>query len=138
MKRRPVEWLILGLTALFVLTCALVLILRAAKGPDTGLERAVAYAPESLDTRTERERLNEILGIQAEEAPPDTAGRLNINTATPEELQELPGIGPVLAERIIRYREANGPFEDVSHLRDVTGIGAGVYGKIQDLICVEN
>lgn len=48
---------------------------------------------------------------------------VNINTASSERLQELPGIGPVLAQRIIEYRERRGDFSSVEQLLDVSGIG---------------
>lgn len=50
-------------------------------------------------------------------------GKLLLNEAPKEKLVELPGIGPVLADRIIAYREKNGPFQDVSELLRIKGIG---------------
>ena len=50
-------------------------------------------------------------------------GAVNVNTATSEQLQLLPGVGPALAERIIEFREANGPFKKVDELVAVRGIG---------------
>jgi competence protein ComEA len=63
---------------------------------------------------------------------------LNLNTATLEELEALPHIGQVLAQRIIDYRHANGPFQQVEDIQAVDGIGAGIYAEIQGLITVEN
>ncbi len=63
-------------------------------------------------------------------------GPLNINTATAEELEELPGIGPELARRIIAYREEHGPFKSVEDLLNVKGIGPATLQKIRDLITV--
>ena len=54
---------------------------------------------------------------------PTEAGPVNINTATAEELQTLPGIGPTYARRIVEYREENGPFRTVNELANVEGIG---------------
>ncbi len=133
---RPEKWIPV-LTAVFILLCAAVLISRVFTGPSVETAQSTVFTPEESDKPDERERLDAILGIETTKDMPDTGGRLNINTAAAEELQELPGIGPVLAERIVRYRETNGPFADVSHLRDVTGIGDGVYGRIADLICAE-
>jgi competence protein ComEA len=65
---------------------------------------------------------------------PQTGGRINLNTATPAELQTLPGIGPVLAQRIVEYRDANGPFQSVDDLLKVKGIGPSLLEKIQDLV----
>lgn len=56
-------------------------------------------------------------------SPPAAHGPVDINTADNGELQRLHGIGPRLAERIIAYRTANGPFASVDGLLDVTGIG---------------
>ncbi|MFO3798114.1 MAG: ComEA family DNA-binding protein, partial [Anaerolineales bacterium] len=62
---------------------------------------------------------------------------ININYATQEELMTLPGIGPVLAQRIIKYRETYGPFVDVEELLNVKGIGKALLDQIRDLITVE-
>jgi competence protein ComEA len=61
---------------------------------------------------------------------------VNLNTATAEELDALPGIGPVYAQRIIAYREANGPFEDVGEVMEVQGIGPACYEGIKDRVTV--
>jgi competence protein ComEA len=50
-------------------------------------------------------------------------GPIHINTATSEDLQRLPGVGPALAQAIIAYREANGPFKSMEDLDKVSGIG---------------
>ncbi|HYQ75711.1 ComEA family DNA-binding protein [Cellulomonas sp.] len=63
-------------------------------------------------------------------------GAVDVNTAGSAELQTLPGIGPVLADRIVAWRDANGPFPDVDALLDVSGIGPAVLGKIRDLVRV--
>lgn len=51
------------------------------------------------------------------------AGRVSLNRATASDLESLPGIGPVLAERIIEWRDDNGPVRDVAELVEVAGIG---------------
>lgn len=61
---------------------------------------------------------------------------LNINTAGKEALTELPGIGEVLAGRIIAYREENGPFQAIEEITKVEGIGEGKAEAILDLISV--
>lgn len=72
-------------------------------------------------------------------APPEGAsvpgdGRVSLNGADAAELDTLPRIGPALAQRIIDWREANGPFTDVAQLLDVAGIGDAVYSGLVDLV----
>ena len=75
----------------------------------------------------------------AEEAVDATADdRLDLNTATAEELQELPGIGEVIAQRIIDYRELCGRFLDPEQLMEVDGIGQTKYEKLRELVTVRN
>lgn len=75
-----------------------------------------------------------------ERAPPGTDaagdGLVAINTAAIDELQRLPGVGPVLAERIVRHRESSGPFEQVEDLLDVPGIGENKLASLRDLVRV--
>jgi len=61
---------------------------------------------------------------------------ININTASQLELESLPGIGPTTAQKIIAYREANGPFINPEDIINVSGIGPGTYERIKDLITV--
>lgn len=68
--------------------------------------------------------------------PATDTGLIDLNTATQAELEGLPGIGPVLAQRIIDFREDNGGFTAVEQLREVSGIGPSVYEDIVDLVTV--
>jgi len=71
---------------------------------------------------------------QEEDTPQITAFPININTATKEELMLLPGIGEVLAQRVIRYREEHGGFASVTELKNVEGIGEKRLMDILDLV----
>jgi competence protein ComEA len=64
----------------------------------------------------------------------NTAGVVDVNSATAAELATLPGIGDSLAERIVAYREANGAFADLNALDAVEGIGPGLLADIQNLV----
>jgi competence protein ComEA len=66
-----------------------------------------------------------------------SAGRVNINSASAEELDALPGIGPTTAQAIVDYRSENGPFEYIQDLQKVPGIGPATFAKISNLISVE-
>lgn len=63
-------------------------------------------------------------------------GLVNLNTATLDQLQTLPGVGPVLAQRIIEYREQHGGFANVADLRNVTGIGDARYNELKTRVTV--
>lgn len=63
-----------------------------------------------------------------------TDGKININTADLYTLMTLPGIGETYAQRIIDYRNANGPFQDISDIKNVDGIGEKRYESIKNLI----
>lgn len=62
--------------------------------------------------------------------------RVNINTASAEELATLPGIGPTTAQKIVEYRLQHGPFRTIQDIQNVPGIGPTTFAKIQDYITV--
>ncbi|MBH5330100.1 ComEA family DNA-binding protein [Eikenella sp. S3360] len=64
--------------------------------------------------------------------------QVNINTATAQELQTLNGIGPSKAAAIVEYRTTNGPFKSTEDIKNVRGIGNGIYQKISAEITVGN
>lgn len=112
------QWALLGLTALFL--CLLL-----------GLyfrDRAVLAVPFSAETG---------LTAPIEDVRPDPSP-LNLNAASAEELTALPGIGEALAARIVEHREANGPFETVEDLTDVSGIGPAKLAALEGLVTVED
>lgn len=69
-------------------------------------------------------------------APGQRGGLININTASAAELDTLDGIGPALAQRIIDYRTANGPFASAEDINNVSGIGDKKYEAIKNSISV--
>jgi len=73
--------------------------------------------------------------VQPPSGQPATA-KVNINTADAATLESLPGIGPSLAQRIVEYRQAHGPFERIEDVMDVSGIGTATFEEIQDLLVV--
>ena len=63
--------------------------------------------------------------------------KININTATVEELDSLPGIGEKRAQAIIKHRNLNGPFKTIEEIKGVNGIGESIFETIRDHITVE-
>ena len=118
-KISKTEWLMLALSAVFLVT----LLLLWLKASDT------ADGTDYTITVTHRE---------IESVTPQPPAPVNINTASAEELEKLPGIGPALAERIIAYRETYGLFESVDDLINVKGIGESVLSELRDLASVGN
>jgi len=134
---------------------------RMMNGPFTGLDeltkirgigsrtvekiRDIAYigAPEPISPEMIRELTEpasaEISGRETVtmENAPCGPGRININTASSEQLQTLPRVGPAIAARIINDRETNGPFNEIGELTRVKGIGPKTLERMKDLICAE-
>lgn len=66
----------------------------------------------------------------------DQKAKININTATAAELENLPRIGPKVAERIVEFRTQNGNFKRIEDIMKVRGIGEKIFDEIKDLITV--
>ena len=110
----------------------------AAEAPEAPEEPETPEAPEEPEEPETPEAPEEPAAPEETETEPDgMASRVNLNTADAAALECLPGIGPALAQRIIDYRTANGPFQTTAEIQDVRGIGAGIYEKIKDSITVE-
>jgi competence protein ComEA len=77
-----------------------------------------------------------VVGPAPAPGAPGPGAPVRLSTATPAELDALPGIGPVLAARIVEWREANGGFRDVEELAEVSGIGDAVLEDLRPLVVV--
>ena len=112
---------LLAVTALFVTFTLAFFIGRSSVHAQITTERA----PEEL-----------VRELPEPEPEPEQTPRLELNRATRAELEALPGIGAVLAERIVAWRSANGPFVSVEQIMDVEGIGEKKFAEIRDSIYV--
>ncbi len=135
-QNRQVRFLI----AAAAVICAVIIGYNAFYVPDAPLSEPVvkadllsassgeAYAPSSVPTASSAPK--PAVSAQA-------AGKVNINTATAQELSEkLSGIGGGLAERIVAYRGKHGPFRSIEEVRNVSGIGEKKFEKIRGSITV--
>lgn len=116
---------------------------KAAPLPEADLQALNLARPLSDGEKIYVPRVGEALptaGVQvpgAAGAGDGAAQKVNINTATAEELDaRLPGIGPVLARRIVEYREKHGPFRSPEDLQNVSGIGPKRFEQLKELIAI--
>ena len=94
----------------------------------------------SSATQAPAERASAERGSTIPLDPPAPGGEeklVDINSATLEELDTLPGIGPAIAGRIIDYRQTNGPFETIEEIQEVSGIGPVTFERLKTLITVD-
>ncbi|PSL56659.1 competence protein ComEA [Saccharothrix carnea] len=103
--------------------------LRAAGGANPGAD----LTPLNLARKvTDGEQI--AVGIPAPQPAEATTGPLNLNTATKDQLDTLPGVGPVTAQRIIDRRQKRGPFTSLNQLGEIEGIGDAKLAKLRDLV----
>ena len=123
MKLSKAQWILLGCTVIFVTFTVAFFIGRSSVHAVIATERVPEAGVSDVPAATA--------------SLPEVQTRINLNTAQAIELETLPGIGAVLAERIIRFREENGGFLSTEQLMDVEGIGEVKYQELKDLIYVE-
>jgi competence protein ComEA len=80
-------------------------------------------------------RIDPTIADRVQAASP-TPGTVNVNMASVAELDRLPGVGPVTAQRIVAYREQHGPFTKVEQLRDAKLVSASTFEKIKDQVAI--
>ena len=107
-----------------------------------GMFLAKRHEPDTVTITTGKTPVSQAASDAAQQTEPSESadyisGRLNINTASAEDFALLPGIGEALAQRIVDYRTANGPFTEVSELCNVSGIGDKRLEAILEYITVE-
>ena len=129
-KVTKTEALLLAMTLVFLLLTGAIFVLRSRSG---GAE----YVVRNETMRAAEEETPPASVLEEEPPVPSAENPLNINMADVAALDTLPGIGPVLAGRIVEYRSTHGAFSKKEDLMLVEGIGEGIYGDLRDVIMVE-
>ena len=129
-KVTKTEALLLAMTLVFLLLTGAIFVLRSRSG---GAE----YVVRNETMRAAAEETPPASVLEEEPPVPSAENPLNINMADAAALDTLPGIGPVLAGRIVEYRSTHGAFSKKEDLMLVEGIGEGIYGDLRDVITVE-
>lgn len=112
------QWFLIGITGVFL--CIML-------GIFIGRKTDRVYVPMDAFSAAPMESSPEI----------NNTGKIDLNTATLQQLQLLPGIGPTIAQRILDYRETAGRFETIQQITNVSGIGEKTFDKLKDYITVE-
>lgn len=81
-------------------------------------------------------KMNSDDSVVSNNADENKEAKININTASIEELDKLPGVGEATANKIVNYRSENGDFKTIEELKDVNGIGDKKFEEMKDLICL--
>jgi competence protein ComEA len=99
---------------------------------------SVATTSEALAPVASDDTAGEVAGTSTNSSSSSAkvTGKINLNTATASQLDSLPGIGPVYAQRIVDYRIANGPFISPEQVQNIKGIGPKTYEKFKDMITI--
>lgn len=145
MRITKAEKIAIGITVVLMLVVGAFYLGRATSDPVVTVESApeptITYAVPSVvpDVSDAPSQAYSSAAVsEFSEVSGESSGRIDLNKADAQLLETLPGIGPVLAQRILDYRESSGGFASVEELKNVSGIGDKTFAAIENLVEVVN
>ena len=138
MKQIKPEFLLLSIALAFLAFIGGFFLGSRDRGDDVGIRTVKDIPAYSQPESTASPSTSTVAPSTAAATEARTQWPLNLNTASVDDLAKLPGIGEVIAQRIVDYRESEGPFSSVEELDEVSGIGRKRIEGLKDYVTVED
>lgn len=130
------RWLIGGIL-IFVIICGVSLIIwDRSRGTKSTTENQEIAELKTQNDLLRQQLSNQSAGVAGAATTDEETDKINLNTASAEELDALPNIGPARAADVVAYREENGGFKTIEEIKNIKGIGDKYFEDMKDLITV--